>query len=491
MSTETPAPAVTRGSAPRGSAPGTRRARSRRRRGRAFALAFTGVVGALLLVGIAGAAASTARGPRATDVQVDPAAAVAASGARLIITTSQALKDVTPEQVTITPATPFAVDTAGRSVGIRFANPLWDDTQYTIRIDDVQGVGGGPARTIEQTFRTAEAELFVLQRGDEQDTIFRTDLTGEDAVPVYRHPHIEDFRTTSSHLVVSVRGAAPSDERGSFGPAALVVTDLDGGDERTLPLPGEGSITNLQSADRGELVGYTFTDDSLGASGGRESMLFTTSLKDPDAEPVPIEVDGADSRVVQWRFVPDSGSVLFIGFDGTLWLTDAAAEGATSLGTALALDDVTASGAVVERAEGLVLLDLTTATDAPLVEPDTDAGQLRTVQAVPGGGTLRLSAPLDADGIPDGSVLSFVAEDGTSSVVATAPREDSVIRTCVSPSGRYALWVVAPDIIANPYDTYLLPMPKQSESHIVEIATGEPVVALSGFDSSWCRVPPQ
>ncbi|MEU1973128.1 hypothetical protein ABZ477_15845 [Microbacterium sp. NPDC019599] len=484
MSTDTPAG---------GAAPATRRAQSRKRRGRAFSLAFAGVVAALAVVGVAGAAAMTAQGPRVTDVQVDPAAAAAASGARLIVTMSQALREVDPTQVTVTPATPFAVDTSGRSVGIRFANPLWDDTEYTVRIEDVESVGGGPATTIEQTFRTGAAELFLLQRGEDEDTIFRTDLTGEKAVPVFRHAHIEDFRATASHLVVSVRGEGDGSGGGSdaFGPAELIVADLDGTDQRSLPLPGEGSITNLQSADRGELIGYTFTDDSLSAEGGRESILFTLSLKQPDAEPEPLDVDGADSRVVQWRFVPDTDRVLFVGFDGTLWLSDTTGADAAALGTALTLDDVTASTAVVDRADGPVLLDLTDGTEAPLVSADADYGQLRAVQSVPGGGTLRLYAVLDDNGLPADSVVVFVGDDGTSNIVQEVPASDALIRTCVSPSGRYASSVIAPDIVENSYDTYLLPMPERSETHIVELATGEEVVALAGFDSSWCRVPPQ
>ena len=466
----------------------TRRARSRKRRGRAFALAFAGVSVVLAAVGLAGAAASTAQGPRLTAVQVDPAAAAAASGARLIMTTSQALRDVESGQVTITPATPFAVDTSGRSVGVRFALPLWDDTEYTVQIADVEGLGGGPTTTIEHTFRTDTAEFFVLKRGDDQDTVFRTDLTGDEAVPVFRHRHIEDFQATSSHLILSVRGDARADE---LGPAELIVSDLDGSNERSVPLPGEGSITNLQSAERGDLIGYTFTDESLGAAGGRESLLFTMSLADPSAEPVPIEVDGADSRVAQWRFVPGTDSVVFIGFDGTLWLTDAAAGDATALGTALTLDDVTGSTAIVERADGLVLLDLTDADEAPLPPPDAEYGQLRAVQALPGGGTLRLYAKLDDRGIPGGSVVVSVADDGSSRAIAEVAGTDAVIGTCVSPSGRYAATVIAPDIIDNRYDTYLLPMPHRAESHIVEISTGEEVVALTGFDSSWCRVPPQ
>ena len=49
-----------------------------------------------------------------------------------------------PSQVTVTPETPFTVDTSGRSVGVRFGLPLYDDTEYTVAFDDVQGLGGGP-----------------------------------------------------------------------------------------------------------------------------------------------------------------------------------------------------------------------------------------------------------------------------------------------------------------------------------------------------------
>ena len=136
-------------------------------------------------------------------------------------------------------------------------------------------------------------------------------------------------------------------------------------------------------------------------------------------------------------------------------------------------------------------LDLTDGTEQPLVAPESELGQLRSVSSVPGGGTVRLYAVLDENGIPGASVVAAVDADGKTTVLSQVPSSDAVIRTCVSPNGRYAAIVVAPDIIDNPYDQYLLPMPKRVETHIVEITSGDEVVALTGFDSSWCRVPPQ
>lgn len=465
--------------------PATRRARGRRRRGRAFAGAFAIVVGALAVLGLAGAAATVGQGPRVTDVQVDPAAAAEASGSRLIVTTTQSLEEVDPSQVTVTPEAPFAVDTSGRSVGVRFGLPLWDDTDYTVTIAGVEGLGGGPAVTITETFRTPPAQIELLQRGADGDTIFRTDLSGDNAVAVFTHPHIEDFRATSSHLVMSVRN--DEDE------AALIVTDLDGSNPRELPLPGEGFVSNLQSSDRGDVIGFTFTDAGLDAEGGRESMLHTASLKASDPQPRPIEVEGVDPSVADWRFVPDTDSILLLPFDGSLLLTGPAGEAPTPLGTAVTIEGIArgSSEAVVERVDGMTGIDLTDGSEEPLVAPQEDIGPATTVTPLPDGSTLRVAAVLDDGGAPTGRTsLHLVDADGATRLLAEVPETDAVLQVCVSPSARYAAVTVAPDAVSNPYDTYQLPLPERTETRVLEIADGAEVAALAGSSVSWCQVPP-
>jgi len=444
------------------------------------------------VVGLGGAAATVAQGPRVTESYVDAAAAAAASGSRLIVTTTQSLADVDPSQVTITPATPFAVDTSGRSVGVRFTLPLWDDTEYTVRIDDVASLGGGPTATITETFRTPPAEVFLLQRGTNGgDLIYRTDLAGQNAVPVFRHPHIEDFRATSEHLVVSVR--TDDDEAG------LIVTDLDGENQHELPLPvedgGDGYVSNLQSADRGERIGYTFSDAHLDADSGRESRLFTASLSDPDADPVAIEVEGADPRVAEWRFVPDTDSILLLSFDGSLLLTgsDAGAGPPTALGAAMTIEGIArgSSEAVVDRVDQATVIDLTDASEEPLVAPDVDLGGTSSVTPLPDGSTIRTAAVLDGDGVPTGRTsVALVAADGATNVLTEIADTDAVIQVCVSPSARYLAVLVAPNAVSNSYDAYQLPLPQRPETRLFEVADGDPVVALNGAAISWCQVPP-
>ena len=458
----------------------TRGGLRRDRRRRSFAVAFAVVVGLLAVVGLAGAGIAALQGPRVTDVQSDPAAAVAASGSRFIVTTSRSLQEVDPAQVTVTPQTPFTVDTSGRSVGVRFTLPLYDDTEYTVRIEGLQAVGGGPTSDVVETMRTPPLEMFLLRREGEGDTVFRTDLAGE-GVPVFEHPHIEDFRATSSRLVISVR----EDDR-----TALIVTDRDGGNPTELALPGEGRVANLQSADRGELIGYTYTADDVGLGGGAESVLYTASLKDPDAEPVAVPIAGDEQRVTDWRFVPDSEALLVLTFDGRLLLSASSGADAVDLGTAIAIDGIARGTpvAAVERVDGLVLVDLGDGTEEPLARAADEARPLLVIP-LPGGGTLQTITRFDGLN-PLGTSVEVVEPGGTRAVFE-APGTDAVLQTCVSPSGRYAAVLVAPDAVSNAYDLYDVPLPERLETHIVTLADGEPVVALTGFDASWCQVPPQ
>jgi hypothetical protein len=426
----------------------------------------------------------SASGPRVTTVDVDPAAAAAGSGARLIVTTSQSLAEVDAGQVTVTPATPFTVDTSGRSVGVRFGLPLHDDTEYTVAVSGVEGIGGGPPATITHTFQTPPLDAYLLQRSDRGDAIFRTDLGGS-AHTVFEADHIEDYRATSAHLVISTLDDA--------GHARLIVTDLDGEDPRDLALPGEGWVMSLQAADRGELIGYTFSDADLGAGGTRESALYIASAKDADADAAPtaVTVPGDEKRIADWRFVPDTDSILMLPYDGRLLLSAADGAGAADMGTGIQIDGIArgSSVAIVETPESLVELDLTDGTAQALAAARVD-GLEGVVTPIPGesAGTVRQYLELDGDAA--GTHVYRVADDGTPTPLFTARAGDAVLQTCVSPSGRYVAVTVAPNLVGNAYDAYLMPIPRTVETHIVELADGTALPALAGFGLSWCQTPP-
>lgn len=463
--------------------------RDRRRAGlRRFALTLVGVLAALGLLSGAGAAVSLAQGPRISEVQADPASAIEVAGSRVVLTVNQSLEEIDPSQVSVTPAAPFTVDAVGRSVGVRFGVPLDDDTEYTVTVEGARSQGGGPAATLRTSFRTPPAEVFLLQRDPEgDDTVFRSGIDGEQAVAVYSAPVIEDFRATSTRLVV----ATVEDEVSS-----LHVMDRDGGDVTELALPGEGIVQGLQVSQRGDLVGYTYSDPG---GQGHASVLFTAELGDPQAEPRPIEVGGEPVSVDRWRFVPDSSALLMIGFDGELVLTDPESDAEpTRLGGAVTIDAIQRGTytAIVERVqEGIVALDLTTGEEAPLVEPEGDLGLLGAVVPVPEGGearggTVRQYQQMVDPTRPGSQLIVHVADDGATRQLFEVGSQDALLQSCVSPSGRYVAALVAPDILSNPYDVGTHPVPRDLETHIVALDTGEPVSVLRGFDISWCTVGP-
>jgi hypothetical protein len=450
---------------------------------RRFALALASVLGILVLVGAGLGAVSLTQGPRITATQVDPMHAIESSGSRVILTANQSLAPIDDSQVTVKPAVPFTVDASGRGIGVRFTVPLDDSTKYTITVAGVTGAGGGPTTTLTKSFTTPASSIFLLKRdAKKKDTIFRTDLTGEKAVPVFSDDKINDFRATSNLLVVSVEEDEVS---------KLYVMNRDGSNKRELKLPGVGYIGSIQVSDRGGLVGYTYSDQELSDTEGRASVLVTQPLSGGD--PTIVKVGDKEANILVWQFVPDSAAMLFIDFDGALSLIDHSADsGVQSLGLATDIQGVSRGTytAVIERLDGSVVdLNLADGTEQPLAASDPDYGTASTITPFPGG-TLRHVASLDETGMPNGQAIVRVGDDGKAVKIAEVGPSDSILQACASPSGQYAAVAIAPNLADNPYDQMLLPLPQTVQTHLFDLRTGKELVALTGFDASWCATAP-
>lgn len=461
---------------------------ARRRRARwAFTRTLVIVIAALVVAGGAGAAFSLTQGPRTSTVAIDTLSVAEAAGQRLVFTTNQPLAAIDPAQVRVDPAAPFTVEASGRNVAVQFTYPLDADIEYTVSVTDVEGASGGPTVTISHTFRTGTPPIYVLQRrDDEDDAVFLTNLTGDEAVPVFTHPQIEDYRASRDGLVVETTDGS--------GAASLTAMELDGSDPKPLAVPGEGTIAGLQMADHDGLVGYTYTDLDISADSGIESALYISRVADPTADPLKIEV-GTDSRVVDFLFVPQTSSLVVLTFDGQLRLVDTARPDAEPvlLGGALALSGIErGTGRVIaEKSDGTVLIDLTDLSETPLVQPaDLDAlGIPGPVVPTVEGKTLRTFTQMGEDGYPESQTVGLVDETGVfEPVFELSDGGDAVMQTCASPSGRYVAVIVSPDLVNNPYDTYARPLPTRLETHIVDAQTGEDVTVIGGTDISWCAV---
>ncbi|REJ04981.1 hypothetical protein DY023_12080 [Microbacterium bovistercoris] len=442
------------------------------------------VVGVLLLVGAGLTAASLLQGPRVAAVQVDPQQAIETSGSRVILTANQPLAEIDESQVTVEPAAPFTIDAAGRSVGIRFTVPLDDSTEYSVKVAGAERAGGGPSSDLETAFTTPDSQILLLQRSDGDDKIFTTDLTGENGVEVFRAPHILDFRATSSRLVVAVE---------EDGGSRLLVMNRDGTGQRELTLPGTGFVSTLQVSDRGDLVGYSYSDAELTETSGRESVLVTEPLSG-HGEPRIVQVGGKDASIGDWQFVPDTSSLLFLDFEGALSVEDPTGDaGVQPMGTAAQILGVTRGTftAIVERATGdIVELNLTDGSEQPMPATDPDYGLPTEVVPFPGG-ALQHVVQRDELGMPIGQSVITVDPDGAAKPVFEVGDDDAILQVCASPSGQYAAVTVTPDLTDNPYDELLMPLPKKIHTNLIDLRSGETLNTLNGFDVSWCHSGPQ
>jgi len=448
------------------------------------ARALLAVLGVLVLVVGVLAVISVTQGPRLSSVQVDPAQAIETSGSRVILTANQRLDTIDEAQVSVEPSVPFTVDAAGRSVGIRFTVPLHDDTEYTVSVAGVTS-SGGPSSTLTTTFSTPTSRIFLLQRSaDGDDKIFSTDLAGERATPVFEHPRISDYRVTDGQLVVAVE-----EDDGSH----LLVMGRDGSHQRELKLPGDGYVSSVQVSDRGGLVGYSYSDRELTETSGRASVLVTQSLSGSD-EPRVVQVNDADASIADWRFVPDSSSLLFIDFAGALGVDDPTTDaGVQAMGNAANILGVSRGTytAIIEQADAsIVTIDLTTGEKGDLPASEPDYGDATTIEPLPGG-TLRHIVQRDETGMPTGQAVVKVDDDGAAEVISEVSGTDAIVQVCASPSGQYAAVVVAPNLPENPYDDLLLPLPSTLHTRLIDLSGDTELPTLSGFDISWCRVAPQ
>ena len=462
----------------------SRNTESKRPRDRRFLYTILAVVAVLVVVVGALGVVSLLQGPRVSQVKVDESEAIQVSGSRVILTANQSLEEIDASQVTVEPAVPFTVDAAGRDIGIRFTVPLDDATKYTVKVKGATGAGGGPASDLTTTFTTPASEIFLLNRSDKDDSIFRTDLSGENAVPVFTHPRINDYRATATQLVVAVE-----DDDGS----RILVMDHQGKNTHELTLPGDGYVSSVQVSDRGGLVGYTYSDREISEDSGRASVLVTQALNG-DGEPRIVEVGDAEASIAEWQFVPDSSAVLFIDFASTLSLDDRSGDdGAQNMGIATSLLGISRGTytAIVKQGDGTTVeLDLADGSETPLAVSDPDFGPATTITPYPGG-TLRHVVARDPSGLPTGQAIIRVDDDGAATSLFDVASGNAILQACPSPSGQYVAITVAPTLVENPYDDLLVPLPKTLQTHLIDLRSGEEMVVLTGFDASWCQMAPR
>jgi hypothetical protein len=467
---------------------GSRARRSEERRRSVFRRSLAATLTALLLIAVAAGAVGLLQGPQLARVDIDVSSTVSDSGARAILYADRPVREVSPEDVTVEPATPVTVQTEGTSILIRFDAVLDYDTDYSVTIADVRSPGSSPLSTFAYRFSTGEPPLYILQRDDAgDDHIVRTDTRGGDPESVFSAPRIQQFEVVGDTIVV----ATITDEDHS----RLLSVPTSGGEPTEIPLPGDGRVEQLQSSPRQFLVGFLYSQDA-GTATSIESGLFVVALKQ-GVEPVRVQATGTEeTNVTQWSFVPSTTSVLVRTFDDELVVADVVTPGdPVLLGNALLIDGFVPGEqtAIVERSDAIVLVDLLTGEEAPFpVPPESEAaGTPGELAALSTDAYVRIYSDYDVTTGSLAQSVYLVANGSARKLYRVDDGSSSVLQVCASPNSQFVAVVEAQDQAELGSDLYpILPMPRGVSTLVIDRSSAEVVSRIPGFDVPWCARPP-
>lgn len=414
------------------------------------------------------------QGPKLASAQVDTSSVVEQSSQQLRLFANQALAQVAPEQVTITPSTDFTVSTSGDIIAVQFGERLDYATEYTVSVHDVTSLYTPQTSTLTYRFTTAAAQVHYLVRGEPVDEVVRTTSAGTDRQVVYSAAGIQDFVALGRALVVS---SFADDDTSVLDLVSVVETGV-----QRIALPSDGIIGQLQASSSGTIAGFTMTD------GAREpgTPLYIVDLEaSGGAQPV-LDLDGSPLRVSDWRFVPGTASLLALSGDNTLLFIDPAAGTVLPLGQYQALSGVTPDGthAIVADTFGPVLLTLADGSEEriELAAVDGENAYLGAMLVLPDG-TIVAKAVLASDFAP----VVVRAADGVTNILYRTVRDAGSIQDIVaSPNGQYVAIETVPDTSASESDGY--PADARSTSSttvIVDVDSGVIVSSFTGFAPAW------
>ena len=449
---------------------------------RRFGRALAGTIAVLLVLCGVFLTLGYLQGPKLADAQADPAALISRADQQVRLFVNQPVEPIDPSQLTITPAVPVTVTTAADVIAVQFGALLNYDTEYTVRIDDVRGVGLPASSTIEYRFSTAAPQVYLLDRGEPDDRIIRTGLSGSDREVVYATAGIQQFAVTGQVLVVSTTTGE--------GESALRLVSLADGAVEEIPLPEAGTIRDLDVTTVGSVVGITFVpteraDDPLG---GRQLLLL--DLEAGRTFTSVMGIDGQPLQPTDWLFVPGRAALVAQTIEQTLLLVDAAPDSIpTPLGRVAEIVRFSRDGSTLAARDALggVLIDVSDGAQTRL-DPSLIEGGLPFLGLVEplADGSLLEKAALEST---DGRFIVVVAlDDGeTGRILYTTPDlAGSIEDFTVSPNGQFAAIEVVPVIADSVSDGYPVnPRATSITTVIMNIATGEIVRSIEGFGLRW------
>ena len=420
------------------------------------------------------------QGPKLTDVQVDASAVVERSGQQLRLFSNQALAHVDPDQVVVSPAAPFTVETSGDVVSVQFTDRLRYDTDYRVSVSGVSSIYQRQTSDLEARFSTEQAVTWRIVHGRDgaEDSLEQADLKGgAERRTVWSAPRIQAYEVFDSAVAVLTDDGEQS---------TLSLVSLDGVAAETLPLPdGPGLVTQL-GADRAT----TTLAFSWQPEGSEQETLYTLPLQGQRAVAPVTSIAGEPLTVLDWQFVPGLDSVVAQATDEQVTLFDlSGAAPPRPLGTFVALQGVSLDGRGIVAATALQAfrVDLTTGEQTPIpfsaVEGQTPfRGELVAVGAT----EYVQQVALPTDGGTSFSSLIVLDDEQEARVVFRPPSGSSEIEGfSVSPNGQFLAVETATATSPTDYTYTIDPTPAEVTTTVVDLASGAVVASFLGHAASW------
>ncbi len=438
---------------------------------------------------------TSGQGPKLSSATVDTRQVVSQADQQLRLFANQNVAKVTAAEVSVSPAAPFTVTSQGQVIAVQFSQRLDYGTRYTVSVNGITSQYQTVRSDLSYSFTTAAASIYYLQRADpaqgadQLDNIIRTGVRGSARTIVYSTKHIQEFTVFPAVLAVVTLNDDHTD-------SLSLVSLSNSAQIEHLVLPTAGTIQKLQSEPDVGVLGFVFT--SAGDHAGLEfaNDLMTVDLTALHTVTPVLGLNGTPLSVLDWLFLSGTTSVVAQAYDQSVLLIDPKKpSSSTPLGVYAALEGSAPDGKSIVVADVFSRILLTIATGKTQRLETHQVGDAKTYGGdleLLGDGTASVQqvAVVDTGSGQYASYLIYqsgaVGTGKTRILFGGKDYKGSIDGFSVSPNGQYVAANVVPDYAMSVSDGYFVnPRATSITTVFIDIATGNIVRSVAGFDQAW------
>lgn len=429
------------------------------------------------------------QGPRLTSGRIDTARVVAQPGQQLRLFANESVSPVQSHQVTITPASPFTVTSAGAVIAIQFSHQLSYGTHYSVRVGDVVDGAQPQPSTFRYSFTTVGATVYYLHRADpaagghQLDSIMQTALHGGRDTVLYSARHIQQFSVFPAAFAVSTLN---DDHTSSLS----LVSRSDTSITEHLLLPSPGIVDQLAGTAQSGILGFVFIPQDAPATDS--GTLMTVDLAGSHTVTPVLDINSKPLAVTSWYFLGSTASIVAQEPDqSVLLLNGSKARTPVPLGNFAALGRSSADGTTIVVADAVSRMAYSLSTgkqtrlpSLPLAGSTSFGGDLQLI----GSGPSRVQSIAVEDAQNPQIFRSYLVYDtGTDSrILYEVKKNETLEGFSVSPNGQYLAVNVIPDYAASVSDRYFQdPQSTTITTVFIDIATASTARIVDGFGEIW------